>query len=140
MFRIIYLSAASHLFSKSELVALLEKSRVKNARLGITGILLYRDGDFLQLLEGEETAVRQLYRQIEADARHTAVTSLIEEQCEERLFADWSMGFRDLADPALAKLPGFSDLMNKSFAPQALKDHPENAMQLISVFVTPGRR
>lgn len=137
MFRILYLSVAQRPFSKIELLALLDKSRQNNARLGVTGILLYRDGDFLQLLEGEEPAVRQLYQRISADPRHVGVRTLVEERCEQRLFEDWSMGFRDLADPALQQRPGFSTLLNQS---RDLVDHPDDAMQLVLYFSAAGRR
>jgi hypothetical protein len=137
MFRILYLSAARRPFSKIELLALLEKSRQNNARLGITGILLYRDGDFLQLLEGEESAVRSLYHRISADPRHGSVRTLVEDTCEQRLFEDWSMAFRDLADPTLKQLPGFSALLNQ---PRDLADHPDDAMQIVLYFSAAGRR
>ena len=61
MFRLIYVSTARELMDKDALLGILAKAREKNARLGITGMLLYKDGNFLQLLEGEETIVRGIY-------------------------------------------------------------------------------
>lgn len=134
MYRLVYLSAAKTLFSKAELLDLLVKAREKNRRLGLTGLLLYKNGDFLQLLEGEKKAVEELFATIEADPRHTGTTVVIAEECPARLFADWSMGFRDLGDPELLKLPGFSPLMNSAAGLPALRDNPDEAMQLIRFF------
>ena len=53
MYQLIYLSSATEMFTKEKLLALLEQSRPNNARLGITGILLYSNGNFMQTLEGE---------------------------------------------------------------------------------------
>ena len=64
MYRLVYLSAAKTLFSKAELLDLLVKAREKNHRRGLTGILLYRNGDFLQLLEGEKTVVEEIFATI----------------------------------------------------------------------------
>lgn len=53
IYRLVYVRAASELFSKAELLALLAQSREKNKRLGVSGLLLYRDGYFIQLFEGD---------------------------------------------------------------------------------------
>lgn len=113
MFRIVYLSTASIPFSKSELTGLLDAARLHNQSQDITGLLLYREGQFIQLLEGPEPAVCELYeRHIFRDPRHHHVTLLLEEAATERLFDHWSMGFHDLTDPELRTLPGYSDFMN----------------------------
>ena len=65
-----YFSSAARLFGQSDLKRLLEISRLKNARIGITGLLLYRDGHFLQYLEGPEDAVQATYDRIGLDTRH----------------------------------------------------------------------
>lgn len=94
MISIVYVSAATQPFSPAELDALLEKSRTNNTRDGISGVLLYRDGDFLQVLEGPEEAVRRTYERISRDRRHGGVIVLDESEIDERNFGEWSMGFR----------------------------------------------
>ena len=64
MHQVIYVSAATQLFSKAELLQLLTLVREKNQRLAVTGMLLYKDGDFIQLLEGEESVVKQVLDKI----------------------------------------------------------------------------
>jgi len=112
MFFIVYASSATKHFSRSELLALLTKARATNTKLGITGILLYKDGNFIQVLEGEETAVRALYAKIEKDVRHAGIIVLLQGNEPERQFPDWSMGFRDLNDPNVLALPGFNEFLN----------------------------
>jgi hypothetical protein len=82
--------------SEYELVELLDRSRRRNACLHVTGILLKLDDYFLQLLEGREADVQQLFRRIADDRRHEILGVVGESAAPQRLFPDWPMGFRDL--------------------------------------------
>lgn len=137
IYRLVYLSAASELFSKAELLALLERARENNQRLGITGILLYRDGDIIQVLEGERAVVTALYRKILNDPRHTRATLMFEGESDTRLFSEWSMGFRDLSDPAVQAMPGFSQFMNTRLVAERFADDPSGCLYLLSQFRQP---
>jgi hypothetical protein len=108
MLSVVYVSTAAVPFSEEALSALLERSQANNARLGLTGILLYKDGQFMQALEGEEDTVRGLYAVIAADPRHGGVRTLLEEQVPVRQFPDWTMGFRLLTDDAVRQIPGYN--------------------------------
>ena len=108
MIQLVYVSSAVHPFSNAELVELLHKARAKNAALHVTGMLLYKDGNFIQALEGEEAVVHTLFACIKADQRHRGVEVVIDEEIPHRTFADWSMGFRNLADTETQALSGFS--------------------------------
>ena len=134
LFRLAYVSSARHLFSKAELLALLNQARDKNARLGITGMLLYKDGNFMQLIEGEETTIHALFAAISADPRHHQSVVVLDESITERLFENWSMGFYDLADPALQTLPGFSSFMNRSLDSQTFGEDPTGCTALFRLF------
>jgi hypothetical protein len=112
MFHIVYASSATKAFTKPDLQALLVQARQKNAELGLTGMLLYKDGNFMQVLEGEKEAVSKLVDTIERDPRRKGVLVFLRGPSEERLFPDWTMGFRDLADREAAKTPGYTDFMN----------------------------
>jgi Sensors of blue-light using FAD len=131
---LVYVSAATRPFTKPELVELLAKAREKNTRLGLTGMLLYKDGDFLQVLEGEEAAVRALFGTIGQDPRHGRVMTLIDAPIAERQFRDWSMGFRNLADDDLRGMPGYSEFMNRSFLDAEYRDNPGEAEALLAMF------
>lgn len=107
MLSIVYSSVAARPFDDAELTALLRQSRAANDTNDITGMLLHRNGYFLQLLEGPDTAVRDKMRTIKGDPRHHDVRMLIEEHITERAFPDWSMGFPSEADLDPADVPGY---------------------------------
>lgn len=134
IYYLVYTSAATELFDKPALLELLTKARANNQQRGITGLLLYKDGDFIQLLEGPKAAVKALYTLIDSDPRHVGSTVMAEGERDQRLFADWSMGFRDLADPEVQALPGFSQFMNKPRVAKRLTDAPHECLQLLSLF------
>lgn len=134
MHQVIYVSAATQLFSKAELLQLLTLVREKNQRLAVTGMLLYKDGDFIQLLEGEESVVKQVLDKIKVDRRHRYVTVILENDVESRLFPDWSMGFRDLSDPDLKEIPGFSNFLNASQPSEYALNDPNGCLELLSMF------
>ena len=134
LYRIVYLSSATNLFDKPALLDLLRKAREKNQILGVTGMLLYKDGDFMQLLEGERATVKALYRTIAGDSRHSGTTLILEEDAPERLFSDWSMGFRDLSDPDVQATPGFSQFMNSRRVADGFGDNPAASLELLRLF------
>jgi stress-induced morphogen len=109
MISITYISTAEAPFNPSSLDELLLASRERNHRNGITGMLLYAGGHFIQTLEGAHEVVDATFARIEQDARHRSVYVALREQLATRVFPDWSMGFETLtADEASALLPGFN--------------------------------
>ena len=95
--RLMYASRAVPAVDQEELLAILRKSKADNPAAGITGLLCYSDGIFLQVLEGGRSPVNRLYNRIVADPRHTDVELLQYEEISERRFASWSMGQVNLA-------------------------------------------
>lgn len=112
MIRLVYASHATVPFTEADLDALLESCRRHNVAHGVTGMLLYRDGDFLQALEGEADAVRETFARIERDPRHAGTLVLDESPIEEREFGSWAMAFRRLT-PAEGPA-GFVDYFRKA--------------------------
>jgi acylphosphatase len=133
-FHIVYASSAAQAFSKPDLEALLEQARENNAKLGLTGMLLYKDGNFMQVLEGEKEAVSKLVETIERDPRHKGVLVLLRGTSEERLFPDWTMGFRDLTDQSAAKPPGYTDFMNTPLTGAEFSKDPNRCLRLLLLF------
>lgn len=110
LYQLVYRSKASHPFTQDELLALLGKARQHNSEKNITGILLYGYNHFIQLLEGEDELVRELYFQrIHRDPRHHSVKILQESPVKKRLFAQWSMGFRHFDPERVQYIAGFID-------------------------------
>jgi hypothetical protein len=134
MIHLVYVSSAVKPFTDPELKELLARSRAKNHALGLTGMLLYKDGNFLQLLEGEADAVRALYAVIAQDPRHRDCTIIAEEPVSGRQFREWSMGFRNLSDPTLRELPGFSPFMNLPLTQAAFDARPGACLDLLYLF------
>ncbi len=101
--RLMYASRAAESVDQDELLAILRQSKGANASLGITGVLCFSGGIFLQALEGGRMQVNTLYNRIAADKRHRDVVLLTYEEIGERRFAGWSMGQVNLArlNPAL---------------------------------------
>ena len=101
--RLMYASRAVPTVDQEELLAILRASKGHNHQLGVTGVLCFSEGIFLQVLEGGRSAVNQLYNRIVTDPRHTQVELLSYEEIGERRFAGWSMGQVDMSrmNPAL---------------------------------------
>jgi hypothetical protein len=112
IYKLIYLSSETEFFNEHELLTILEKSIKNNKKKGITGVLLYSGGNFIQLLEGPKTEVESLFRSICKDKRHNNIIRLLAEYSDTRDFPDWKMGFRKIT-PSMAeqKITGFSRLL-----------------------------
>ncbi|MDX2218617.1 MAG: BLUF domain-containing protein [Burkholderiales bacterium] len=97
LLELVYVSNAfPHDFPEQELERILASSRRRNAAIGVTGVLLYRTGTFLQLLEGPADAVRRLYGEIiHHDPRHRALVLCWEQPITTRSFPQWWMGYVD---------------------------------------------
>ena len=98
---IVYTSTATVGFGELELALLLAISRRNNEAQDTTGVLLYREGLFMQALEGPRAAVEDAMARIAADPRHTDVRVLDEEPLTARRFGSWSMGYRSPAEQSV---------------------------------------
>lgn len=96
---LVYLSSATQLFEPEQIQALLEDARTRNASRGLTGMLLYCEGNFMQVLEGPADDVRAVYARIARDPRHHTLIKLVEERVHERSFGDWSMAYSHATAP-----------------------------------------
>lgn len=107
MLSLVYTSSATSAFDDADLATLLMNSRSNNRRLDLTGFLLYKDGHFLQVLEGPDDVVRDRVSIIEADPRHTDITILIQDEETTRQFPAWSMGYEPVTDALADQIPGY---------------------------------
>ena len=134
MYRIVYVSSAVDLFSDQALKDLLEKSRQNNHRLDITGMLLYKDGNFMQLLEGPMGAVQSLVAKIKLDPRHRGFIALLQEDKTKREFSDWEMGFTKLDAKTVVDVPGYSDFLDLPLDSEEFLENPSKALKLLLNF------
>lgn len=109
----IYTSAATRAFGASELADLLLRARENNDRGGLTGMLLYTEGTFFQVLEGPPEIVEALLARIEHDPRHHQITRIITEPIPKRTFEGWTMGYQAISREDLAEIPGMNDFFGK---------------------------
>ncbi|MGH1368715.1 MAG: BLUF domain-containing protein [Maritimibacter sp.] len=92
MHRLVYLSEAVGDFGAKEVAQIIEVSRRFNARLGITGVLLYHEGRIFQELEGERGAVTRAFNRIKRDKRHKNIQVVEFGPAKRRAFEGWSLG------------------------------------------------
>lgn len=90
--RLMYASRADSAVGNAELQTILNQCKAHNPEDGITGVLCFAEGVFLQVLEGGRSEVNRLYARIVTDRRHTQIELLSYEEIVERRFANWSMG------------------------------------------------
>ncbi|WP_419418922.1 BLUF domain-containing protein [Legionella sp. D16C41] len=109
---LIYTSRATEKFSNTMLINLLNQSRANNYKAQITGILLYTEDSFFQIIEGWETAVKLLIEKLNKDSRHINITQIIYENILKRTFSEWSMGFVKLEKDKFNEIVGFNDFFS----------------------------
>lgn len=109
-----YVSTAVGPPQARQLEALLCTARERNARLGVTGMLLYEDGQFMQYFEGPAPHVELIYRIIRKSPLHRGIVELMRTRLPQRLFPSWSMAFQpgpcdlwagQLVEPVLDQVP-----------------------------------
>jgi len=133
IFFYVYTSIACRPFSQAELRTLLARSRKRNSQRGLSGMLLYKLGDFMQVLEGEEATVRSLVKIISADPRHSQMIKVLEGHTTERQFPGWYMGFYNLDEDAVKSLPGYTDFINAPLS-TGLSADPTGCQRLLEIF------
>lgn len=95
---IVYLSLETRRMARADILDILRVSRVNNTVREVTGMLMYYDGVFLQVLEGDAERIEALMTVLRHDRRHRDMRVLLDEPIAQRHFAEWSMALVDLAD------------------------------------------
>ena len=134
MIQLIYISTTSNWPTESELLYLLEQARLRNLRRHITGMLLYSNRTYLQVLEGEAKDVRELYDAICKDPRNEGNVILRESETLSRKFPDWSMGFENLESCSHNELPGFVEVFGGKLDKTIAVNNRTNAIKLLMNF------
>jgi hypothetical protein len=113
----IYCSASKKAnFTESDLGQLLDECREKNAKVDITGMLLFRDNTFFQIIEGDRAVIDALFEKLSVDNRHTRITKIIVESIDQRSFGEWTMGYSKITIKELAEIPGLNDFFAKGIS------------------------
>jgi hypothetical protein len=119
--QLIYTSCPSESLTPAALKALMVRSRVNNARLGITGILLHTDDQFMQVVEGPQAAVEDLMERIHKDQRHEDVRIIMAHNVARRDFGEWDMALREVPRDALSAGTALSEFFKPGFDIRSLQ-------------------
>jgi uncharacterized membrane protein (DUF373 family) len=126
MIQITYLSAATRAMSQDDLEDILKTARETNARLGITGMLLYGNKTF--------NVVHKLVKTIKRDPRHTNLQIVKQKPIERHEYADWSMGFKRVSGEDFEAVKGLEQFEEKDFNATFLEGHASIVDSLMDHF------
>ncbi|UKM66238.1 BLUF domain-containing protein [Flavobacteriaceae bacterium GSB9] len=119
---ICYLSDSVKHESLENLKLLYLKASANNKKQNITGILIYKNNTFLQVLEGEVNAVDETFKKIKADKRHRNIFKVISSEVDERIFEDYNFGFTIVDNKqALTDLYQYLEWLKEADSPYANK-------------------
>jgi len=135
MIQVIYGSSETYQMTQEDLLTILGTSRKNNKTKDITGMLLYNDGNFLQVLEGEKDVVEPLMAVISEDNRHDNVTIYYQHDIPEREFGSWEMAFLRLAGRDIQNAEGFTDFVSLKQLRDTFSQEPSRAKIFMSAFL-----
>lgn len=134
MLLMVYVSSATRSFEEADLSQILTAAQINNERNGITGLLLYKDGSFMQAVEGPDEAVITLYDHIGRDSRHTGLLLLLKETITERRFPNWSMSLRNINRLDDVQRAQINNFMSDDFTAASYRKNPTTAIKLLLTF------
>lgn len=134
MLSLVYVSSISHELNEQEFADLLNAARANNERDGITGLLLFHDGNVMQALEGPDQAVLALFERVRSDPRHHGVLTLLKEQIAERRFPDWSMSLKRVDRLDAAQRSQINPFLKEGFTADTYRKNPTSAVKLLLTF------
>ncbi len=131
---LVYVSSASRSFKDSDIQDILRYARESNEKNGITGLLLFKDGNFMQVLEGDAQVIDDLHHKISNDPRHTGIITLLREPIQSRSFSEWKMGFEDIGTLTEEEKSGWSDYLEHPLNDPSYVSNPSKAYRLLETF------
>jgi hypothetical protein len=115
LIQLTYKSSATNLFTEGQLASILASSAKNNEINQITGMLLYSEGCFIEVLEGESIPMQQVMMRIKADPRHESFNILGIQAINTREFPNWRIAFNLRGDDGLLNHPSRIDFFSPSF-------------------------
>ena len=131
VFRLVYSSKAVARIDDGELRKILANARSSNPQHDLTGLLLFYEGEFLQVLEGPKDAVEALFKRISNDSRHVTVKRLDSRETDKRLFGDWSMAYVPISAEQTRKVLGTGRFFGHFSPTEAGDEHTERLTKFI---------
>ena len=137
MHQLIYFSQATASLDGAHLEQLLAQARQFNAAHGLTGILLYGDNQFLQVLEGDAATIHSLYARIRQDPRHHHVVTYADGPIAARAFSDWHMAYHPLVPEQFLEFAGYISPTELHAERPGLSPADTQLFQLLRAFLLP---
>lgn len=109
---LLYVSEESRPLQQADFDSIINVCSVNNKERNITGMLLYIEGRFFQVLEGETEAINDLYNTISKDDRHKNATVIARGDLDKRIFKGWTMKFSSISEKEFAAISGVSRFKN----------------------------
>lgn len=132
-YEILYSSVATSHLERSELIDIAEISQRNNIELGVSGMLIYNNREFLQLLEGPREKVVSLMNKISEDPRHASIRIIWQHDIENKGFEKWDMGFVDMDDNDELLTGEYDQYTNESFAKISESEYATTGKSLLQV-------
>ena len=134
MICMVYISSAKLGLTEGEIVNIVEDARINNEKIGVTGLLLFSKGNFMQLVEGEEPVIDTLYEKIRKDNRHAEVKVLLKESITHRNFGDWTMGFKDIEKLKRISPAALNPFLENDLNFSIYQQNPYRALKFLETF------
>lgn len=136
MFFLVYVSTSTRPLSPTDLRELVACSSADNARADITGMLLHGCGSFMQMLEGDQRTIFDLFHKIGDDPRHDQLKLLLQGESERRVFPGAPLGFCDLSSADARTPPGYAEFADSPLTSDEFVTDPSRARRLLQLFDT----
>jgi hypothetical protein len=113
---------------------IIEVASRNNQKNGVTGMLLYADGNVVQVLEGEQASVMDTFGRILVDMRHASIFVLYEREISKRDFESWSMGYQPLTKADSERLEATRHVFQLSDQEVTRRVEPSDALEILKSF------
>jgi len=136
IFQLLYTSTAREGLAKPELDAILEAAQRNNAKINVTGFLIFDGTSFIQLLEGNERDVQAVYQKIQGDPRHSQVEPLLQDTKPNRSLSNWAMAYTQLDNDGHRQSGGSMDSSSARELATMLKQNATPMRLIIAEFLS----
>jgi uncharacterized membrane protein (DUF373 family) len=138
--QLVYISAPTRPMSVDDLMDILNKSRENNARLGISGMLLYTGEWFIQVLEGDEKVIDEKVVEIKKDPRHKDFRVLERKKISVREYSEWTMGFKRVDKNEVRDVPGLNRFFETDLSGEISSDKLSLVNRLLHHYRSEGKK
>ena len=129
-YQLVYSSQATQPMRATDLEKILVDARVGNETRNVTGVLIYVDGVFFQILEGDKDVVVALMKSIAQDSRHSSVKIISENEANERAFGSWRMAYLNATPDQMSLWAGLPGTTTIESILEGVERHPQGIAQI----------